>query len=321
MKRKKVVVTLGLAFFMSVLNGEVTVHAEELTNINKEVEVQTNQQDDEDLDVYTYGSTRSNLNLRDNGSLDGNVLEVIPMGAEIEFCIQENSDWYKVMYKEYMGYAHKDYIVPGKIGYTTANLNLRESGSLESDILDVIPMGTEINYSKVKDSDWLEVSYKEFKGYVHKDYVTKDKVPASYRDINLPSHKDFKSFMRYTAITKCTQYTLQQFAYDGNYGIRMVNNRYCVAIGTASGASVGDYCDLILENGTVIECIVSDFKANCDTDASNLITVSNGCCSEFIVNLNVLDNSIKLAGSVSACRKDWQSPVRTIRVYNKNFFD
>ena len=111
----------------------------------------------------------------------------------------------------------------------------------------------------------------------------------------MPSTSGFKSYMSYKAITSTSspQYKLQHsYAYTGDYGIRQVNGRYCIAIGTFSGASIGTYVDLILNNGTTIHCIIGDFKSNAHTDASNMMT-SNGCVSEFIVDMNSFNSTAK----------------------------
>ena len=147
---------------------------------------------------------------------------------------------------------------------------------------------------------------------------------CNYQEHSIPSNRGFKSYMSYKSITSKSspQYKLQnQFAYTGQYGIRQVDGRFCVAIGTFTSARVGTYIDLVLENGTIIPCIVSDFKANIHTDSSNIITVHNGCVSEFLVDKNSLHATSKKMGDVSYCEDGWKSPVKSIRVYDKNVFD
>jgi hypothetical protein len=147
---------------------------------------------------------------------------------------------------------------------------------------------------------------------------------CSYQEYTIPSNSGFKSYMSYLAITSKSspQYKLQnQFAYTGQYGIRQVDGRFCVAIGTFSNATVGTYVDLILENGIVIPCIVGDFKANVHTDSSNIITVHNGCVSEFLVDTSSLHTTAKKMGNISYCESGWNSPVKSIRVYDKNVFN
>ena len=129
--------------------------------------------------------------------------------------------------------------------------------------------------------------------------------------------------MPYTSITHTSslQYKLQKnMAYTGDFGIRKVNNRFCVAIGTAFDTEIGTYIDLILENETVIECIVSDIKAEEDTLQDNITTAKNGCVSEFVVDLDLLVSEAKRDGDISSCCSEWKSPVKEIKIYDKNAF-
>lgn len=151
-----------------------------------------------------------------------------------------------------------------------------------------------------------------------------DSEKNNFQEYSLPNNSGFKSYMSYKAITSKSslQYKLQsQYAYTGDYGIRQVNNRFCVAIGTFSDAKVGTYIDLVLENGNVIPCIVGDFKANNHTDSNNMVTKHNGCVSEFIVDRSALHTTAKKMGDISYCREEWKSSVKTVIVYQTNVFD
>lgn len=140
----------------------------------------------------------------------------------------------------------------------------------------------------------------------------------------MPQNSGFKSYMSYQAIstTSSPQYVLQnQYAYTGEYGIRQVDGRFCIAIGTFSNAKVGTYVDLVLQNGTVIPCIVGDFKSDIHTDSNNMVTLHNGCVSEFIVDKNSLHETAKKMGDVSYCREDWNSSVQQVTVYQTNVLE
>lgn len=148
------------------------------------------------------------------------------------------------------------------------------------------------------------------------------KESIKYKEYTMPSTRGFKSYMSYKAITSTSspQYKLQStYAYTGKYGIRQVDDRYCIAIGTFSGASIGTYVDLVLKNGTVIPCIIGDFKANAHTDSRNMMT-SNGCVSEFIVDTGSFNTTAKKMGDASYCNDSWKNPVKSIKVYDKNVF-
>lgn len=145
-----------------------------------------------------------------------------------------------------------------------------------------------------------------------------------YTEYDVPDTNGFKSYMPYTSITDRTslQYKLQNnYAYTGNYGIRMVNDRYCVALGTAFNAEIGTYVDLILENGEIISCILSDIKADIHTEDNNMITAHNGCISEFIVDKWALSEEVRIAGNISKCKEEWDSKVVKVIVYEENIFE
>ena len=150
-----------------------------------------------------------------------------------------------------------------------------------------------------------------------------DNFEQFYTEYRVPSNRGFKSYMSYRAITSKSslQYKLQSIAYTGEFGIRQINGRFCVAIGTFSNATVGTYIDLILENETVIPCVVGDFKADIHTDSTNKVTSHNGCVSEFLIDKTVLHSTAKKIGDISYCKEEWKSPVKIIKVYEKNVFD
>ena len=202
-------------------------------------------------------------------------------------------------------------------GWTTTTLNVREEPNTDSSILDTLPFNTYIKYYEYND-EWAEITYDNGQAYISRDYISDEECEFVMYDV--PKTRGFKSYMPYTAITnkKSKQYKLQQIASTGAYGIRVVDSRYLVAIGTAFNAEVGTYIDLILEDGFVIPCIVGDVKSPRHTDSSNMITMHNGCVSEFIIDSKELHKSIKKSGDVSSCNENWNGCVRSIVVYSKS---
>lgn len=146
-----------------------------------------------------------------------------------------------------------------------------------------------------------------------------DLTASKYTKYSVKNHSGLKSYMSYKALTSKSsyQYQLQQKANTDENGFRKVHNRYCVAIGTAFNADVGQYLDVELENGTIIKCIVGDIKADNDTDKSNIFT-KNGCCLEFIVGIKYLDETCKIMGDCSNLYDEWNSPCKEYRVYDIN---
>lgn len=224
-------------------------------------------------------------------------------------------------------------ILSGWIGSESTDIVSEPSESGEA--VGTLMFNEKIEYTIVN-SGWYKVVNRDVEGFVssanvlnedtgyssYEQYVL-DKI-VGYAEYDAPSTRGFKSYMDYRAITSTNslQYKLQnRHAETGDYGIRMVNGRYCVAVGSRFTSDIGQYFDLVLENGTVIPCILADQKANGHTDSANVVTMHNGCMSEFVVDSNSLNNCAKKYGDMSRCNDDWGSPVKTVKVYNKNVFD
>ena len=141
--------------------------------------------------------------------------------------------------------------------------------------------------------------------------------PPKGETYEINNHNGFKAFMSYKKITNKSskQYQLQQTCYTDEQGFRRFANRYCVAIGTAFNAQVGQYFDAYLDNGTVIECIIGDIKDDKDTDSTNMFT-PQGCCLEFIVDTKTLDKTVLKHGTCSSLCEEWDSPCVKYFVYD-----
>lgn len=198
-------------------------------------------------------------------------------------------------------------------GYTTANVNVREKPLLSSNVIEVMPLNTKIQYENYN-QDWIVISHNDTNCYISKQYISDH--PIKVKTYNMPENSGFKSYMPYTAITnkESKQYALQQKAYTGNYGIRMVDDRYCVALGSYFEKEIGTRFDLVLENGTIIKCILGDIKSSKDTKEDN-ITSFNGCVSEFLVDPDYLPNRAKILGDMSYCNDRWNSSIVKINFY------
>lgn len=195
---------------------------------------------------------------------------------------------------------------------SASRLNVRKSPNVNSDVLKKISYSTKVKAAEYN-SQWLVLSDG---GYVSKEFLSENEI--KYISYEAPYTNGFKSFMSYKALSpKSKQGVLQQSCYTGQYGIRQYDGRFCVAIGSHFGTSIGQYFDLVLENGTIIPCIMADQKANCHTDASNIVTVSNGCMTEFVVDFSSLNPSAKRMGDMSYCVEEWQSRVVEVRVYEQ----
>jgi hypothetical protein len=129
--------------------------------------------------------------------------------------------------------------------------------------------------------------------------------------------------MDWRAITSRTSphYKLQNsYAYTAEDGIRMVEGRYCIALGSYFTKTIGQYVDVVLENGTVIHCILGDQKSDAHTDAAH-IAHPDGSIVEFIIDKKLIDPLPRRMGSMSYAYEEWRSPVVQIIVYDINYFD
>lgn len=119
------------------------------------------------------------------------------------------------------------------------------------------------------------------------------------------SHKDFKSYMPYQAITNrySKQWELQQYATTNEDGIRCIDGVPMIAIGTGWGLWVGDIVTVTCENGNSFKAIVGDIKDDSHTDTENKTTVANGCRCEFIVDIAKIDPTAKIMGNMATLDK------------------
>ena len=123
-----------------------------------------------------------------------------------------------------------------------------------------------------------------------------------------------KTVLPYKAFGKNTnQAKLQSLCQTNEVGLRVYDGRFTIAIGTYFNTAIGQYFDLVLENGTVIPCIMGDLKADIHTDSRGLFTEASGCMTEFIVDRTYLPNK----NSATYCYEEWNSKVVNVIVYNK----
>lgn len=132
------------------------------------------------------------------------------------------------------------------------------------------------------------------------------------------------TWMPFTAVTSVSspQYRLlnSNDAYtDEETGIRCYQGRYCIALGSYYISQIGIPVDLVLEDGTTLECVTGDQKADSDTDWQNR-KHPDGSLVEFIISRNCLDSNIRKMGNVRAYNGyQWQK-IKEIRVYKTPIF-
>lgn len=202
------------------------------------------------------------------------------------------------------------------IGYVgVSGLRVRENPDTNSNVVEYLSYGDKIEYG-IYDDEWLVIKVNDNYSYVSNKYII-DTLP-NYRAKSVVGDKR-KSYMDYTAITSKSspQYKLQHnHAYTDDTGIRMVDGRYCIALGSYYTHRIGQYVDLVLENGEVIECIIGDQKDDRDTNSSNTIA-HDGSATEFIVETKALPRMVRRMGDIGYTYDGWLSKVIEIRIYDK----
>lgn len=160
-----------------------------------------------------------------------------------------------------------------------------------------------------------------FLSNINKAYAKEAEFYSITYDVTSSNHSTKKSFEPYTVFGRNTnQYKLQEMAVTDEHGFRMINGNYIVAVGSKFGMRIGQYFDLVLEDGTVIHCIMGDQKDDGDTDSNNVYT-PNGCMSEFIVDMDELDSIVAKMGDCSYLNDNWSSRVVEVVVYSWNILD
>lgn len=122
----------------------------------------------------------------------------------------------------------------------------------------------------------------------------------------------FKSYTNYRLLNKNSpQWTKIQCnpnAYTDNNGLRKVDGYYCVAMGSYYTRTLGDLFEIETEGGT-FQVIICDFKADCDTDASNRYSLSCNCMVEFYVDMSCLNSTVRCMGNVSYANKNFKGDI------------
>lgn len=130
-----------------------------------------------------------------------------------------------------------------------------------------------------------------------------------HKQYNVPQiDTNFKAYMDYRSITnrRSEQWRLQQQAYTDEYGLRKVDDYYCIAMGSYYAQMIGDKFKITLGNGVFFYAIIGDFKADRHTNSTNQYTLLSGNRAnviEFIVDTYALDRKVRQSGTISSYEK------------------
>lgn len=174
-----------------------------------------------------------------------------------------------------------------------------------------------VSVSSVAESSVPEESEVDSENQENVTEIEATEQPETYeviREYPITDGNTTKTVLPYKAFGKNTnQAKLQSLCQTNEVGLRVYDGRFTIAVGTYFNTAIGQYFDLVLENGTVIPCIMGDLKADIHTDSRGLFTEASGCMTEFIVDRTYLPNK----NSATYCYEAWNSKVVNVIVYNK----
>lgn len=173
------------------------------------------------IDKKAYVRT-NNLNVRDLGSLEGQVVSVLSNGTEV-YVFGEKDNWYSIEYtKGKRGWVYSDYIqfekaslppedeknkpqeptievpkvptlkqIDKKAYITIDGLNVRALGSMEGKVISIINKGVEV-YVFGEQDGWYFVEYaKDQRGWVYSNYVQFNPINQPPKDTASLSNKSY----------------------------------------------------------------------------------------------------------------------------------
>jgi hypothetical protein len=207
--------------------------------------------------------------------------------------------------------------------YTYTSNNKTEEVRDDATTVDAIPTIAPIistsYYDSIDESD-SSIEYEESESSSEE---TEENESTNVKKSIYVGSQDLRfSYMDWRTITDQTsdQWKLQNWysITDWTTGIRTVNGRYSVAVGSTVSVEKGRYIDVYLENGTIIPCVISDTKADYDTWGNEGIVGNDGSVIEFIVDTDVMSvidiGSVSDMGDYKYLSDDWNSPVDHIDV-------
>lgn len=211
-------------------------------------------------------------------------------------------------------------IAKNNYGYAKTIVNVRASPTKKSKIVGQVYWNDKIKIIKRVNSKWYQIKYKKKKRYIYAKYLNKKSY--KYKSFSVPSPKTFKSYEDASYITdnkSIPQGKLKdKYHLDYHSGVWMVENRYCIAVGSYYTNKVGVKVDLVLSpvggRKHTLKCITADSKADKDTINNHRIH-RDGSVVEFVVNKRYLSSLTKKMGDISYAGKKFKGKITKIKIY------
>lgn len=125
--------------------------------------------------------TGGSLRLREDASLNANVLDTLDAGVHVVVLEDVVDGWYKVSYLDKTGYVSADYLEvstqadvdlgSGKVVTEGSSLNVRSGPSTEHEKVTALSNGAVVQITGIEDG-WYKVESGGASGYVSSDYIT-----------------------------------------------------------------------------------------------------------------------------------------------------
>lgn len=133
--------------------------------------------------ALSYGAgtvTGDSLRLREEASLDANVLDTLDAGARVVVLEDAEDGWYKVSYQEKTGYVSADYLEvstqadadlgSGRVVTEGSSLNVRSGPGTDYSKVSTLANGAVVHITGIENG-WYKTERGNTSGYVSSDYV------------------------------------------------------------------------------------------------------------------------------------------------------
>lgn len=206
-----------------------------------------------------------------------------------------------------------------KTMYAKTTVNIRDKPNIDGKIVGCVYWNEKVNIIQRENKNWYSVNYKGRRRFICGKYLKRQK--TGYKTFNVSNGATFKSYEDASCITDNTSILQgklkQKYHMDYNSGVYMIDNRYCVAVGSYFTKKVGTKMDLVLSyknNTHILKCIAADSKSDQDTIVNHRVH-KDGSVAEFVVNEKYISDKTRMMGDVSYSGNIFRGKIKEIRVY------